>query len=248
MNDTTSVLRRILLESFVMFSICGVCALIYLHTHPYTYPDLAGIIYQVILLYVIMLLAAYHLEVATFLLQLGKVGLIIIADTFGSSVQNRIAAYMTYIEEQMHAMHDRYTPAELMIRGVRATFQVLLVVFLLTLLLRELYPGVTGWVNVNYFLILVIIFGIVAVLTNDEDQDAREPTIITKRDYLFIGAASIVGTVIVWHKIQDIGKLAYLIAILSGALIFLLSILVLEDDEEEQSGSAAGDISQWGEL
>ena len=248
MNDTTSVLRRILLESFVMFSICGVCALIYLHTHPYTYPDLAGIIYKVFLLYIIVLLAAYPLEVATFLLRLVKISLITIADPLGLSVQNRISAYMTHTEEQIRVMHDRYTTAELMIRGVRATFQVLLVLFLLTLLVRELYPGVTGWVNINYFLILVIIFGIAAVLTNDEDQDAREPAIITKRDYLFIGAASIAGTVIVWYKIQDIGKLAYLIAILSGALIFLLSILVLDDDEEGQSGSAAGDISQWGEL
>ena len=248
MNDTTSVLRRILLESFVMFSVCGVCALIYLHTHPYTYPDLAGIIYQVFLLYVIVLLAAYPLEVATFLLRLVKISLITIADPLGLSVQNRISAYITRREKQIHVMHDRYTTAELMIRGVRATFQVLLVVFLLTLLVRELYPGVTGWVNINYFLILVIIFGIAAVLTNDEDQDAREPAIITKRDYLFIGAASIAGTVIVWYKIQDIGKLAYLIAILSGALIFLLSILVLDDNEEGQSGSAAGDISQWGEL
>lgn len=248
MNDTTSVLRRILLESFVMFSICGVCALIYLHTHPYTYPDLAGIIYQVFLLYAIVLLAAYYLEVATFLSRIVKVSLITIADPLGLSVQNRIAAYMTHIEEQIHVMHDRYTTAELMIRGVRVTFQVLLVVFLLTLLVREMYPGVTGWVNINYFLILVIIFGIAAVLTNDEDQYAREPAIITKRDYLFIGAASIAGTVIVWYKIQDIGKLAYLIAILSGALIFLLSILVIDDDEEGQSGSAAGDISQWGEL
>ena len=248
MNDTTSVLRRILLESFVMFSVCGVCALIYLHTHPYTYPDLAGIIYHVFLLYAIVLLAAYYLEVATFLSRLAKVSLITIADPLGLSVQNRIAAYMTRIEEQMRAMHDRSTTAELMIRGVRATFQVLLVVFLLTLLVRELYPGVTGWVNVNYFLILVIIFGIAAVLTNGKDQDAREPTIITNRDYLFIGAASIAGTAIVWYKIQDIGKLAYLIAILSGALIFLLSILVLDDDGEEQSGSATDDISQWGEL
>ena len=248
MNDTTSVLRRILLESFVMFSICGVCALIYLHTHPYTYPDLAGIIYQVFLLYAIVLLAAYYLEVATFLLRLVNVGLITITDTFGSSVQNRITAYMARREEQMRAMHDQYTTAELMIRGARATFQVLLVVFLLTLLVRELYPGVTGWVNMNYFIILVIIFGTVAVLTNGKDQEVREPTIITKRDYYFIGAASIAGMAIVWYRIQDIGKLAYLIAILSGALIFLLSILVLGDDEEEQSDSAADDISQWGEL
>jgi hypothetical protein len=202
----------------------------------------------VFLLYAIVLLAAYYLEVATFLSRIVKVSLITIADPLGLSVQNRIAAYMTHIEEQIHVMHDRYTTAELMIRDVRATFQVLLVVFLLTLLVRELYPGVTGWVNTNYFLILVIIFGIATVLTNDEDQDAREPTIITKRDYLFIGAASIAGTVIVWYKIQDIGKLAYLIAILSGALIFLLSILVLDDNEDGQSGSAAGDISQWGEL
>jgi hypothetical protein len=248
MNDTTSVLRRILLESFVMFSVCGVCALIYLHTHPYTYPDLAGIIYQVFLLYVIVLLTAYYPEVATFLLRFVKVGLITITDIFGSSVQNRIAASITLAEEQMRTMHDRYTTAELMIRGVRATFQVLLITFLLTLLIRELYPGVTMWVNINYFLILVLIFGIAAVLTNDEDQHVHEPVTITKRDYIFIGAASIAGTAIVWYKIQDIGKLAYLIAILSGALIFLLSILVLDDDEAEQSDSAAGDISQWGEL
>jgi hypothetical protein len=233
MENRLLISRRVILESFILFSIAAACMLLYLHIHPYVYPDLAETIYRVFLIYVVVLLAAYHLEVATFLLRLMKVGLITVADPFGSPVQNRIATSITRTEEQMRAMHDRYTTEELMIHGVRAMFQVLLVVFLLTLLVRELYPGVTEWVNMNYFLILVIIFGIVAVLTNDDAQDTREPAIITKRDYLFIGAASIAGTAIVWYKIQDIGKLAYLIAILSGALIFLLSILVLEEDEEE---------------
>jgi len=38
---------------------------------------------------------------------------------------------------------------------------------------------------------------------------------------------------IVWYKIQDIGGLAYLISIVAGVLIIMLSLLLFEEDEKD---------------
>ncbi|MFU8768028.1 MAG: hypothetical protein ACNA7I_10280, partial [Candidatus Methanoperedens sp.] len=56
---------------------------------------------------------------------------------------------------------------------------------------------------------------------------------LTRKDYLYIGALGIAGTLIVWYKIQDIGNLAYLISIVSGVLIIMLSLLLFEEDEND---------------
>jgi len=53
---------------------------------------------------------------------------------------------------------------------------------------------------------------------------------VTSRKYL---ASGVIGAIIIWYAIQGIGWLSYLISILGGALILLLSILALEETEEQ---------------
>ncbi len=57
---------------------------------------------------------------------------------------------------------------------------------------------------------------------------------ITKSDYFFIGALSVIGSLIVWYKLQNIGTLSYVISTLAGIFIFLLSVLVLEEGDEKE--------------
>jgi len=55
------------------------------------------------------------------------------------------------------------------------------------------------------------------------------------KDHIFIIGAGILGSGIIYHKIQDTGWLSYVISAMAGILIILLSILILEDENDEDS-------------
>ncbi|MCE8423806.1 MAG: hypothetical protein J5U17_04905 [Candidatus Methanoperedens sp.] len=110
-------------------------------------------------------------------------------------------------------------------------FSTLLITYLLLLLAETIWEGrVSAYININYLLIIVIISGAVSVLTQKEEEKPEKVELKTK-DYLYIGIMGIAGAFIVWYKIQDIGMLSYLISIVAGVLIILLSILLFEEDE-----------------
>lgn len=112
-------------------------------------------------------------------------------------------------------------------------FSTLLVTFLLLLLAETIWSGsVSAHLNINYLLVIVIISGAISILTRKEEQKV-EKVKITKKDYLYIGALGIAGSLIIWYKIKDIGNLAYLISIVAGALIILLSLLLFKEDEKD---------------
>jgi hypothetical protein len=234
MIDSISQIRRFIADSFIIFSLCATGLLIYLYMYPYAYPGLTSKIIWMFVIYIILLIALYQLEIKSFLvtgieyciIRTGQVGLPG-AEKLGLLTKR----FRTHIDED----YSKYTTVELMVSGVNMTFQVLLVLFLLALLIRELSPTMITWIDMNYFLILVVIFGAVAVLTNNEnDVQKTEPVTITKGDYILIGIAGVAGAVIVWYKIQDIGNISYVIAFLSGLLIVVLSILIIGEDENEQ--------------
>lgn len=112
-------------------------------------------------------------------------------------------------------------------------FSTLLVTFLLLLLAETIWKdSVSTYMNINYFLIIVIISGIISVFTAKE-EDKPEKVELTRKDYLYIVTLGAAGTFIVWYKIKNIGKLAYLISIVAGVLIILLSLLIFEEDEKD---------------
>jgi hypothetical protein len=110
-------------------------------------------------------------------------------------------------------------------------FSTLLITYLLLLLAETIWEGrVSAFMNINYLLIIVIISGAISVLTQKEEKKP-EKVELKKKDYLYIASMGIAGTVIIWYKIQDIGMLSYLISIIAGVLIILLSILLFQEDE-----------------
>ena len=112
-------------------------------------------------------------------------------------------------------------------------FSMLLITYLLLLLAETIWGGsVSANMNINYLLISVIISGAISVLTRKEEENV-EKVDITKKDYLYIGTLGIAGSLIIWYKIKDIGNLAYLISIVAGALIVLLSLLLFKEDEND---------------
>jgi hypothetical protein len=114
-------------------------------------------------------------------------------------------------------------------------FSTLLVTYLILLLIENIWEtSVSAHLNLNYMLIITILSGVITALTTKE-EDVPEPESVktTTTEYLFILLAGLAGAVIIWYKTQEIGKISYIISILSGILIVMLSIIVMEEDETD---------------
>ena len=118
---------------------------------------------------------------------------------------------------------------------LRDPFASLLTLYLVFVLIDTIWDGkLSKSINLNYFLVFVIATGVLSFIRKDYTKKERAIEPITKSDYIFIGILSIAGSLIVWYKLQSIGVLSYVISILTGVLIFLLSVLVLEEEEEKE--------------
>ena len=114
---------------------------------------------------------------------------------------------------------------------VNHTFQTLLVTYLVLLLIEQIWAGfVSVYMNLNYLLGIVIILGILDVFS---EQPKKKKEKVKWYDYLFISILGILGFVIIKFKTGDLGWLSWMISIIAGILIILLSLLVLEEDEGE---------------
>lgn len=115
-------------------------------------------------------------------------------------------------------------------------FTVMLITYLLLLLLEELKEGfVSYYLNLNIILGIVIASGIITVL-GSEDKLEKKPEGLTAKDYIWIFVLGVIGAALIFYKTKDLGNLSYIISIISGTLIILLSILLLS---EENSSSDA---------
>ena len=116
-------------------------------------------------------------------------------------------------------------------------FSTLLISYLMLLLIENIWEtSVSAHLNLNQLLTLTIASGVISVLTTREENTINSETSqITVKDYVFILLAGLAGAVIIWYKTQEIGAISYIISILSGILIILLSLLVMEEDEIEDT-------------
>lgn len=119
---------------------------------------------------------------------------------------------------------------------VQQTFIMLLVTYLLLLLLVETIWGdsVSGTINLNYLLIVVIATGVLAVLSGPKKVVISPKQRLGWKDFGMIAGAGAVAAAIVWYKTRDIGWPSYVIAVVSGGLIVLLSVLIWHGDEKEE--------------
>ena len=111
-------------------------------------------------------------------------------------------------------------------------FQSLLLLFLVVLLLREFFPEiVNAYININWFMVVVIVFGALSILfpVNKAEEIRSEPT---WKDKLLVIVLGVIGTLIIFLKIRTLGWIGYVIAILGGAIIILLSWLILTEKDD----------------
>jgi hypothetical protein len=113
-------------------------------------------------------------------------------------------------------------------------FPMLLVVYLVLLLVEAVFAGsISSYLNLDQLLIAVIVVGIIAILTAPHEAQKVKGGHLTRRGIFIIIGPGVIGAFIVWYKTKEIGWLSYVISVVSGVLIGLLSMLVWGGAGEE---------------
>lgn len=124
---------------------------------------------------------------------------------------------------------------------VQTLFPVLLITYLSLILVETIIEGsVSSYINLNHLLIVVIAVGAAAVLSMPGREQRAMSEKPTAKSIVLMIFAGVGGAAIVWYKTQEIGWLSYVISVVSGGLIVLLSMLIWrggqgEGDEGENS-------------
>jgi FtsH-binding integral membrane protein len=129
------------------------------------------------------------------------------------------------VEEAPKLVMEKKSEIEYVKKGISFVFQVSLLLFLITLIVKE-FKEIT-FINLTYFLIFVVIFGILHSIfpTCKEKTGGRT-------NYFMVALLSLIGAVFIYSKIRQLGWLAWIIAIVSGILIAMLSAMFLEEEKE----------------
>ena len=113
----------------------------------------------------------------------------------------------------------------------RTTFQIMLFLFLITLLLREFYlDAINSLININWFMFAVIIVGAVSILFPPKIKKEKEKP-VTWKDKSLIVILGIIGAGIILLKLKELGWIGYAIAGLGGLIIVLLSWLLINEKD-----------------
>lgn len=117
-------------------------------------------------------------------------------------------------------------------------FKVSLISYLIFYLIESFKAGfIADYFNLNILLIITILSGVFTVLFKKEEESKKEVQKIRKRDYIFIIILGVVATGLIYYKIKEIGWLSYVISPISGIIIILISILLLNEQQENDQGS-----------
>lgn len=122
------------------------------------------------------------------------------------------------------------------VASIQQLFATLLITYLLLLLIETIFPAsVSRYLNLNYWLIAVIVTGVITVLSRQKSEKREEKTLIKKGNIIIFVCTGLIGATLIWYKTRDTGWLSYLISLTGGIVIVLLSMLVWQDDGEEES-------------
>jgi hypothetical protein len=123
---------------------------------------------------------------------------------------------------------------------INTIFQYVLVAYLILLLIEEVWPNsISVYLNLNYLLFITIVFGVLSAFSSPRPEEKKP---VTKKDYFFVIVLAVVGFVLIKYKTGELGGLSWVISIISGFLIFLVSLLILEEDEDNEKEAQEDDF------
>ena len=108
-------------------------------------------------------------------------------------------------------------------------FSVSISLLLIFVLLETIKEGfISYFFNINNLIAIVVVSGVITVLAGEEkaEEEPQGQKLALKQSAIVLGLG-VLGTVLVWYQTARAGELAYLLAITSGVLIVLLSVLLL---------------------
>ena len=114
----------------------------------------------------------------------------------------------------------------LVIKAAPAAFTYSLLLYLLLVLLENVFPGfVTNTVDLNLFLIPVVLTGVGALFAPEVPVENPPPS---RRDYTIGMCTAIVGGLLIYYKTKDLGMTSVVISLLSSLLIGLVHVINLQ--------------------
>ena len=112
---------------------------------------------------------------------------------------------------------------------VNFLFQLFLVFYLILLLINEFVA--IEFINLNYILVLTIIFGVLTVIFPVKKEVKEKP--MKTFDKIIVYVLAVIGMVLIFIKTKDLGWLSYVISIISGVLIVLLGNITYHPDLDD---------------
>ncbi|MFC1948305.1 hypothetical protein ACFLXY_10355 [Chloroflexota bacterium] len=110
-------------------------------------------------------------------------------------------------------------------------FTISLITYLLLLLIETIWEkSVSGHFNMNILMIVVIIFAIIVTLTQPDIKEEGEHEKPSKKSTIFSVCIGIGGVIIIWYKTNEIGWLSYLVSIIGGSMITLISLMIMREN------------------
>jgi len=114
---------------------------------------------------------------------------------------------------------------------VKEIFQYSLVTYLILLLAESIKEGIVSYFfNLNILLGVVLISGIIMILTYDERLMMKSPSKRkSKIDIVWSIVFAVGGGALVVYKTMDLGVVSLVVGSITGIIIVLLSLLLLNE-------------------
>lgn len=122
-------------------------------------------------------------------------------------------------------------------------FPAVLVIYLIYVLIKQTHlwnmQNAIPYLIINESVLLgiVIVSGIFTIWKEDKDKQYQEVKESMRSTYISIGLSiflSLLGTYIIYGQIIQLGWIAYIMSAIAGVLIFLIGIMIVQDDEQER--------------
>jgi len=138
--------------------------------------------------------------------------------------------------------------AELVVKNINFIFSSALISYLLLLLIKEFKETLLmqryllfnkspiAWMagdKINWLLGFVILTGILWAMFGEEKKIRPVSKKCGIRDYVLVAALGMLGAYLIYYKTKGLGTLSFLVSGVSGLLIVMMSLIILNEDDEE---------------
>ena len=120
---------------------------------------------------------------------------------------------------------------KLFLRINRTIFTIITFIYLLLLIINQFWDKIfKEYLNINAIFILLLISGTLFLIPiTKEEKKVSQIRKLERKDIFIFLIMGLICSVLVWVKIKDFGTISYIISIIAGLIILVLSILIFYD-------------------